>query len=165
MIHNITYFFKRKYNQICRVIDFLPIIWNGFDFDYLYATELFKHQLKRQVKFMESDKARTMNAKQTASKIQTAIDLMEKVEDEYYGCEWQDQMKELFGETVLDWDFHDLPEQEGYSSLHCEYEKSDNVGEVKETQTRLFLESVEKQKRAHRILWKFIEHNIQNWWD
>ena len=165
MIHNITYFFKRKYNQICRVIDFLPIIWNGFDFDYLYATELFKHQLKRQVKFMESDKARTMNAKQTASKIQTAIDLMQKVEDEDYGCKYQDQMRELFGEKVLDWEFREIEDNDGYSSLHFAYEKSDNVGEVKETQTRLFLESVEKQKRAHRILWKFIEHNIQNWWD
>jgi hypothetical protein len=25
--------------------------------------------------------------------------------------------------------------------------------------------SGEKQKKAHRILWKYIEHNIQGWWD
>ena len=165
MIHNIIYFFRRKYEQICRVLDFLPIIWNGFDFDYRYATDLFRHQLKRQVKFMKSENAHTMNAKQTASKIQTAIDLMEKVYDEDYGCEYQDKMKELFGENVLDWEFRDLPEKEGYSSLHYEYEKWDNKKEIDEIQDKLFKDSIEKQKRAHKLLWDYIEHNIQNWWD
>ena len=26
-------------------------------------------------------------------------------------------------------------------------------------------EAIEKQQRAHRLLWKFIEHNIEDWWD
>ena len=41
------YLFKRKWRQIKRVIDFLPIIWKGYDWDYRYAVELFQHQLKR----------------------------------------------------------------------------------------------------------------------
>ena len=32
-LNGVTYFFKRKYQQIERVIDFLPIIWKGFDFE------------------------------------------------------------------------------------------------------------------------------------
>ena len=44
MIKDIRYFFRRKYRQIRRVIDFLPMIWNGFDFDYMYAIELFEKQ-------------------------------------------------------------------------------------------------------------------------
>ena len=26
-------------------------------------------------------------------------------------------------------------------------------------------QAIKKQERAHRLLWKFIEHNIQHWWD
>ena len=26
-------------------------------------------------------------------------------------------------------------------------------------------EATKKQERAHRLLWEYIEHNIQNWWD
>ena len=26
-------------------------------------------------------------------------------------------------------------------------------------------EAIKKQQRAHQLLWKFIEHNIQHWWD
>jgi hypothetical protein len=28
-----------------------------------------------------------------------------------------------------------------------------------------FKKALKKQDRAHEILWKFIEHNIQYWWD
>ena len=70
------YWVKRKIQQIKRVIDFFPLIWNGFDFDYRYALDLFKKQLERQVKFMESDRAMTLDAKNNAQKIKTAIRLM-----------------------------------------------------------------------------------------
>jgi hypothetical protein len=26
-------------------------------------------------------------------------------------------------------------------------------------------EAVKKQEKAHQLLWKYIEHNIQGWWD
>ena len=47
--------FKRKYTQITRVISFLPIIWRGYDWDYMYALEVFKHQLGRLADTMESE--------------------------------------------------------------------------------------------------------------
>lgn len=28
-----------------------------------------------------------------------------------------------------------------------------------------FVRVIKKQKRAHKLLWDFIEHNIQKWWD
>ena len=74
-----TYRIRRKYQQIKRVIDFLPIIWNGFDFDYMYSIELFKKQLERQAKLFESDKLNSDRSKQNASRIRTAISLMDKV--------------------------------------------------------------------------------------
>lgn len=106
------YWFKRKYRQIKRVIDFLPILWKGYDFDYGYAIELFKHQLIRTANYLESDKAWTTSAKTNAQKVRTAIRLMDIVYNDY---------------------------NEDYT--------------------------YEKQKRAHKLLWDFIEHNIQWWWD
>ena len=159
------WWFKRKYQQIKRVIDFLPMIWKGFDFDYIYSIELFKKQLERQATFLESDRALTMRAQKNANKIRTAIRLMDKVYDEEYGCEYQDKLKELYGENVLDWWFEDTGRGDGSSYLKHEYDKWDNSEEIKKVERKLFLESKEKQKRAHKLLWDFIEHNIQGWWD
>jgi hypothetical protein len=160
-----VYWIKRKYRQIQRVIDFLPLIWNGFDFDYRYATNLFKKQLERIADEMESDRGRLENSKTNAQKIRTAIRLMDKVYDEEYGCEYQDKLKELYGEKVSDWWFEDTGRGDDSSYLRYEYEKWDNSEEIKKVERKLFLESKDKQKRAHKLLWDFIEHNIQNWWD
>ena len=159
------YWVKRKIRQIKRVIDFLPLIWNGFDFDYRYATNLFKKQLERIADEMESDRGRLANSKVNAQKIRTAIRLMDKVYDEEYGCEYQDKLKELYGENVLDWWFEDTGKGDDSSYLRYEYEKWDNSEEIKKVERKLLLESKNKQKRAHKLLWDFIEHNIQNWWD
>jgi len=121
------YWVKRKIQQIKRVIDFLPLIWNGFDFDYIYAINFFKKQLERTASFLESDKAHTLSAKTNAQKIRTALRLMDIVYEERYVEEF-------------------LNSDGG----------NDREG---------FIRVMNKQKRAHKLLWDFIEHNIQHWWD
>jgi hypothetical protein len=165
MLNDIKYFFKRKYQQIQRVIDFLPMIWNGFDFDYSYSVQLFKKQLERQAKFFESDKSYSDRSKQDASRIRTAIRLMDKVYDEEYSSEYQDKLKQLYGENAFDWQFEDTGRGDETSFIKYRYEDWDNAEEISQVQKKLFLESKEKQKRAHKLLWDFIEHNIQYWWD
>jgi hypothetical protein len=121
------YWVKRKIRQIKRVIDFLPLIWSGFDFDFRYSLDLFKKQLERTASFLESDKAYTLSAKTNAQKIRTAIRLIDIVYDEKYVDEFLDS--------------YDGNDREGFKRV------------------------IEKQKRAHKLLWDFIEHNIQRWWD
>ena len=159
------YWFKRKYRQVKRVLDFLPIIWRGFDFDYRYAIELFKHQLMRTEKHMSSPNAMTVSANSRARRIKTAIELLDKVYDEEYGCEYQEQMKSIYGDNVLDWNFEDTGRGDGTSYLKYEYEKWENKDEVKETFDKLFKQSKEKQIRAEKLVWEFISHNIRGWWD
>ena len=158
------YWFKRKYRQIERTLSFLPLIWKGYDWDYRYAIDLFQHQLKRTEKSIRENGIHVDNHN-TTSRIKTAVDLMEKVYDEEYGCEYQDKLKELYGENVSNWWFEDTGKGDDSSYLRYEYEKWHNSEEIKKVERKLFLESKNKQKRAHKLLWDFIEHNIQRWWD
>jgi hypothetical protein len=121
--------------------------------------------LERQAQFFESDKSYSDRSKQNAARIRTAIRLMDKVYDEEYGSEYHDKLEQLYGDNVLDFWFEDTGEGDGSTFLRWEYEKWDNSEEIDEVRKKLFLESKEKQKRAHKILWDFIEHNIQYWWD
>jgi hypothetical protein len=160
-----AYWFKRKYRQIKRVLDYLPIIWKGYDFDYRYAIDLFKHQLIRTSNFMESDRAYAIDSDMRAKRIKTAIELLDKVYDEEYGMEYQDQMKKIYGDNVLDWNFEDTGRGDGTSYINYEYEKWENKDKVKETFDKLFKQSKEKQIKAEKLVWKFISHNIRGWWD
>ena len=156
---------KRFFRRVKRVMDFLPMIWKGYDFDYRYAIELFQYQLKRTAEMMESDQAMTVDADIRARRIHTAVELLQKVYDEDYGCEYQDKMRELYGENVLDWSFEDTGDGDDSSYLRYEYERWDNSEEVQRMMNKLFLESQAKQKRAEELVWKFISHNIRYWWD
>jgi hypothetical protein len=165
MIKDIKYFFRRKYRQIRRVIDFLPMIWNGFDFDYMYAIELFEKQLERTADFMESDRATTVDADKRAKRIRTAVALLKKTYDEEYACEYQDQLKEIFGENVLDFRFEPTEHNNGSSYLKWEYEYWDNADEVNKVRDVLYKASHAKQRKAEDLVWRYIGHNIRGWWD
>ena len=166
MISHIKQFIRR----VKRTRDFLPMIWKGYDFDYRYAIELFQYQLERTADFMESDRTVTMDADKRARRIRTAIELLEKVYNEEYSCEYQEKLKKLYGENVLDWEFIELDVKSDYNGeplyeLKWEYEKWDNSEEVEKMKDKLFKESKEKQQRAEELVWKFISHNIRGWWD
>ena len=156
---------RRFFKKVKRVIDFIPMIWKGYDFDYRYSIDLFQYQLKRTADFLESDQAVTIDANIRAKRIRTAVELLQKVYDEEYGCEYQDKLKEMYGENVLEWSLEDTGSGDGSSFIKYKYEKWDNAEEVYETRRKLYRESQEKQKRAEELVWKFISHNIRRWWD
>ena len=164
------YWFKRKYRQIQRVIDFLPLIWKGYDFDYQYSIDLFKKQLERTADFLDSDRSYSLDAKQRASRIRTAIRLMDKVYEEEYAHEYMDTIEKLYGKTVYDFLEVKSYKPNGEPSYRMTHKNELAVDdkhqkEIDEVRHQMFLLSNEKQKRAHKLLWRFIEHNIQHWWD
>ena len=74
---------KRFFRRVRRVIDFLPIIWEGEDYDYCYSIELFKYQLNRTADYIE-ERNFIESAKDVASEIRTATTLLENVYEEKY---------------------------------------------------------------------------------
>ena len=155
---------KRFFRKLKRVWDFIPIIWKGDDYDYQYSIDLFKYQLDRTADYIQ-DRGFISDADNVASRIRTATRLLEKVYEEEYDCEYQDKMREMYGENVLNWVFIDTGKGDGSYYMNYEFEKWDNAEEVQRMMNKLFLESKAKQDRAHKLVWKFIEHNIKQWWD
>lgn len=162
------YWFKRKLWQIRNVIKWLPVIWNQFDFDYRYSIDVFKFQLQKTADHLNSDKTYTLSAKDNARRLQTVIDLMDKVYEEEYGMEYHDKLVELYGADKFKHKFINCEDKEGYSELKFSYELTESpemIEEISKKYNELFKNSQEKQKRAHKLLWELIEHNIQKMWD
>tara|TARA_R100000951_G_scaffold86832_1_gene74585 strand:+ start:1941 stop:2459 length:519 start_codon:yes stop_codon:yes gene_type:complete len=162
---DINYWPRRKWRQIKNVIGWIPVVWKQFDFDYYYSLDVFKHQLLKQAKYMESDKAMDKDSKIDAKKIRTVVRLMDKVYNEEYACEYQQKLKDKYGAEVMDFEFLDIPE---YPSMKYRYEVDEKYrsirDEIKENSKKWFNESQDKQERAHKLLWKLIEFYIRGWW-
>ena len=161
------YFFKRKYRQIKNVIKWLPVIWKQYDFDYHYSLEVFKFQLLKQADFMESDRSVGMGSDIYAQKIRMVVRLMEKVYNEEYACEYQGQIRDMYGEDVLDF----VTQKDGNRRLVMgyKYEHDPKYAEqrdiIDKDYNNLFKQSHHKQERAHKLLWKLVEFYIRRWWD
>ncbi len=171
--NKITWSFRRFYQRLKRLIQFTPIIWGGYDWDYRYATDLFKYQLNRMADHLESDRANIVDAKQTASRIRTATRLMDKVFDDEYSTEYFDILDAKYGkmqfkfvpedDTVPETD-QTLYKMEVFYGEEGRYSEEE-LKQIAEEHSRLFDLSQKKQEKAERILWKYINHNLRSWWD
>lgn len=159
----IKYWINRKIFQIKKVIKFLPILWQIYDFDYCYSVNLFKKQLEETADFLDSESSSTLSASYNAGRIRTVLKLMDRVYDDYYGMEFQGKLREKYGDNCLD--MNNLSDDNKVSRLRYEYENWENKEEIEFYYNKWFIESQNKQKKAHRLLWKLIEENIQKWWD
>jgi hypothetical protein len=139
-------------------------VWNKYDFDYSYSIDIFKRALLDQAEYMESDNAVCMSSKDDAKRIRTVVRLMEKVYDDSYALEYQDKLRELYGDDVLDFSF-EPSEFKDMNVLEWGYKSKANAEEIDKMHSKLLKESHAKQERAEELLWKLIAHNIRGWWD
>ena len=148
----------RIYNRLYRIIRWFPILWKQYDFDYIYALDVFKFQLKNIKDHLNSKYSYTENSKHYASRIDTILKLMEKVYNEDY--------------SYIDDEFNSkYPKRELYVDenhyLQHKYEgvtDSEEIIKLDKIYHEMFLEGIKKHEKAHKILWKLIEHNIRNFW-
>ena len=161
---------KRLIYRVKRVIEFIPVIWKGYDSDYSSSIDIFKYQLTRTADYLESDKAWSLPAKTNASKIWTAVELMEKVYNEDYAMEYMDDIEFLYGKSKHEFVELDEKDENGdpYYTMKITNEKAvdeQHQKEIDEVRHQMFLRSKGRQERAHKLLWSYIEHNILKWWD
>jgi hypothetical protein len=164
MKNSLKHWLRRKHDQILNLKKWLPIIWNKYDWDYSYSLNVFKRALLDQAEFMESDRAYNATAKDDAKRIRTIVKLMDKVYDDEYGMEYFDQLKEKYGDDALDFVWEETDDDE-MVSFKFKYQLWDNADEIRKHHRMLMNKAMERQKKAERLLWALVEHNIRRFWD
>ena len=158
--------FKRIYRQTKRFIELAPVVWNGDDYDYHFAIELFATQLNRTADLLANDSNRLDGVTQ-ASKIRAATSLLDKVYSEGYHQEVYDILERMYGEPEMR--FEPLNDgSDNYSFEDFWWENAvdkDHNDEINELLDAMIKQANEKHKRAEKLVWQYIHHNITNWWD
>jgi len=172
--NSFTYFFRRKYHQVRNVFRWLPIIWNQFDFDYCYSLEVFKFQLLKQAEAMETN-GTLVGSENRAKRIRTIIGLMDKVYDDEYAMEYYGKSIKLYGKheykfvPINETMYNPITKKvEGLSEAVQVWEMNWTKEELVDIDAhigQMMKASAVKQKRAHKLLWELVEHNIQGFWD
>lgn len=161
-LREIFYPFKRFYTGVKRLIEFTPIIWNSYDWDHTCATNLFQFQLLRMAHYFDKHGNLETNRHST-QRIRTVCKLMDRSYNEYYIDAAYDSLMKKYGKEAFE--FEMVNDDNGRKTLHHKYESYPNASEIREERSKLIKKGIEKQAKAHKLLWKLIEHGVQRWWD
>lgn len=156
---------KHTFRRIKRIIEFIPTLWNGYDFDYSSSIDLFAYQLERTAKMLNSKNAYGMDSKNTAKRCMMVCKLMKKVYDDDYALEYMGVMEKTYGKSEII--FTELPNKyykfDGFKWENAVSKQHND--EINDIRRKLSSLAEAKQKRAEILLWKLVAHNIRNFWD
>jgi hypothetical protein len=159
-----------------------PIIWKDRNWDGHYIYEVMKHKLKAQSNYIGRRDLHT-RAQQDARRMRICVELIEKIQDDFYQMEYMDYAKDKH------W-FEPCEDKKGYSEwksenvweTYNEYFKKypliykrvingerifefDNVVDIKSKQRIAMNIAHINHDRARKLLFKIMEENIEGWWD
>lgn len=176
------YYCKDFVQGVKNLLYWFPVIWKDRHWDHHYIYDVLKHKLKAQSKYI-SDSDRHTKAQQDARRMNICIKLIEICQDETYTMEYMDYVtdKSWFVPSeehkgYLTWENDILSENLNnfFKKYPLVYKRVMN-GEgpftldgknKKEIKRRIAMNICHiNQQRAHKLLFKILEQNINSWWD
>lgn len=171
ILNDIRYYIRTFVKGIKNLIRWFPIIWKDRDWDHHFIFEILKFKLKNQAEYI-GKKGNHISAKRDAERMMLCVRLLERVQTEYYGLEYQDYNKidlEFIDSKThpgkYEMKFTEISENfdEYFKKYPLIYKKVFEPG-MKKSQIA-FRMALINEERANKLLFKILEGNIRKWWD
>ena len=174
------YMIRNFKNGIKNVIYWFPIIWKDRNYDYNYIYDVLIHKLKSQSNYIRS-KNRFLSSEQSVRRMNICISLIKKIQNDYYGTEYVDYFKEeqwfeeIENSEYLSYESKGISENfddyiNKYPLIHRQvlngkgpFKIEGSGYDLKKTISMNIAHI--NSKRAHKLLFKILEENIERWWD
>lgn len=166
---------KRFIKSIKNLIRWFPVIWRDQDWDDSFIFDILKFKLKNQAEYI-GKRGYHVRAERDAEIMMLCVRLIEKVQDEYYGMEYQDYHKSEF-KFIDSKDYPGMYEldiveksehfDDYFKKYPLVYKKiiKSNKKEIKNRTSIAFTIASTNHNRARKLLFKILEQNIERWWD
>lgn len=162
---------KRFFRKLTNLIDWLPVIWNDYPYDYSSIYTILDKKLNKMLVFFESGNVwqSDESLKPTIKELKLVISLLDKIREDFYGLEYMEYLEE-------DMEFIPIENDDCYE---LEFKlKKDNLDEyfkkyhVKNIPTdfterkKLAIQiSRKKEEQCKRLFFKLLNDKIERWWD
>jgi hypothetical protein len=159
-----------------------PIIWKDRDWDQHYIYEVIKHKLKAQAKYIANNDRHT-RAQQDARNMRICVNLIKICQKETYKMEYMGYVKDrswtephennpeysTWESEIISENFDDFFKK--YPLIYKRVVNGEgpfklkNKNRKQEKQRIAMNISHINQQRAHKLLFKILEQNIEQWWE
>jgi hypothetical protein len=174
------YYHKFVKQGVKNIIYWLPIIWKDRHWDHGYIFTILQHKLKAQSKEI-GGKDRHTRAQYDSKKMNLCVNLIQKLQDDFYEMEYMDYAKNRHwfepcndGTGNSTWESENIWEEydqyfRKYPNIHRRVLNGEGFSSIKgrEDDKHFVAMSIAhmNQDRAHKLLFKILERDIQRWWD
>jgi len=174
------YYHKFLKQGVRNIIYWFPIIWKDRHWDHGYIFTILQHKLKAQSKEIGS-KDRHTRAQYDSQKMNLCVKLIQKLQDDFYEMEYMNYAKDRHwfepcndGTGNSTWESENIWEEydqyfRKYPNIHKRVMNGEGFAPIKgrEDDKHFIAMSIAhmNQDRAHKLLFKILERDIQRWWD
>ena len=165
---DIRWFFVKSFMVVKNLVRWFPVIWKDKDWDYYFIYKILQFKLKNQAEYIGRRDWHT-RAKRDAEKMMTCVRLIDKMNEEYYGMEYNqyydfDMLTNVkrfleFKITRDDLDTYFAKYPLTFKKIKAEY------GDTEDRSSTAMLMGMNRQEKARKLLFKILEQNISLWWD
>lgn len=153
------------FRKLKRLYEFIPVIWNSYDYDYRSAIDIFTYQLQRTVSELRTSKWQHTTSEYDARRIELVLRLL----DYSYNGKGEESVLENyeFRYGKLNFSFEKWEDDDKYSVLTTKWTHAvnDSHNDEIDTMYRDDLQKIrQRQKRAKDLAWKIIAKDIEKWW-
>lgn len=148
--------------KLKRLIQFIPIIWEGNDYDYNTAVELFTFQLQRLSDYLSREEANTVSSHEHSKEIREVISTLKKIEDDYYVNKVYSELNNKFGK--IEYIFERVDASDQYELKASRDGKPLSKAESQERSKKLKKAYSQTEKLKEQV-WSEIGKKIYTWWD
>jgi hypothetical protein len=159
------------------IIKWLPVIYKDRNYDYTYTYKVLKHKLKQQRDYLVHND-RNSDIHTINRDITICLNLIQRIEDEYYYTEHQDYYRSTTKFVPVSnrpntYEYKEEIQYENFSGYFTKYplvvkrmvQKYPNE-DFNNSKLKLGLYiAYNNHKRAQRLLFKILGERIDHWWD
>ncbi len=159
------YFINSFPRNVKIVIDFIPLLWNSFDWDQGYLEELIVFKLKRMEKFFRSDNAMCMGAKERADEIKFVLDCF-AINDDWDLDDKRKKHIEKYGESKM-WctPYKDNPSLRELHMSHSKCTTPEMEKEESDEMMKIIREEDKIRMENYKMAFNMMGEKMKNWWD
>lgn len=137
------------FRSVRRVIDYIPVVWNSYDWDHSYLLKLMQYKLKRMRKHHEKHH-RHVGVEKTIKQLLVCEQLLDRLaKDQYTDHDYSDHLEKWY------------PNKDFFERLNC---RKDNPKESKEFR-RIMDHGEYMYQQDVDLFCKTFKKYHRHWWD
>jgi hypothetical protein len=161
---NIKWHIKQFVHHVKNLIYWFPVIWNDYDWDYIFMLKIMRHKLNNMQNFFNSKDTHVLDAEDYAKEISEIMVRLDRI----IGATHLETELETFYVKYPDFDFAKSLEN---SFVECEDHPGmlEYKSDMTEDQEELFMacskKSNEKEQEDYEYVFNTLRDRIQHYWD